>query len=80
MIIKHKLLTIILSVVFPIMATRGEEDAEDENEDEEDELTDAEANRPCAVAAQVWSDLLDRIYSIVKSRCTADIRETRSNV
>lgn len=52
-IIKHKMLTPILSVIFPIMATRGEEDAEDENEDEEEELSETEASRPCAVAAQV---------------------------
>lgn len=55
-ILKNKLLSPILSVVFPIMATRGEEDAGDgecEGEEDSESLTEAEDSRPNAVAAQV---------------------------
>ena len=50
-ILKHKLLLPILSVVFPIMATG--EDAEEENDEDGEELADAGCSRPSAVAAQV---------------------------
>ncbi|XP_028409936.1 importin-4-like [Dendronephthya gigantea] len=55
-ILKNKLLSPILSVVFPIMATRGEEDVADgdcEDEEDTESLTEAEDSRPNAVAAQV---------------------------
>ena len=54
-ILKNKLLSPILSVIFPIMATRGEEDVgDDDEEDDVESLTEAEDSRPNAVAAQVW--------------------------
>ena len=54
-ILKNKLLSPILSVIFPIMATRGDEDVGDGEDDDDDEesLTESEDSRPNAVAAQV---------------------------
>lgn len=62
-ILKNKLLSPILSVIFPIMATRGEEDVGDgecEDEDDAESLTEAEDSRPNAVAAQVRGNKCDR--------------------
>lgn len=62
-ILKNKLLSPILSVIFPIMATRGEEDVGDgecEDEDDAESLTEAEDSRPNAVAAQVRANKSER--------------------
>ncbi|XP_046842759.1 importin-4-like isoform X2 [Xenia sp. Carnegie-2017] len=53
-IIRHKLLSAILTVIFAMMATHGEEDGNCEGcEDETESLPEAEDSRPNAVAAQV---------------------------
>ena len=67
-IIRHKLLSAILTVIFPMMATHGEEDGNCEgSEDETESLPEAEDSRPNAAAAQVGKKIIRLANNIILS-------------
>lgn len=77
LILKNKLLSPILSVVFPIMATRGEEDVgdgESEPDDDEERLDEVEDSRPNAVATQVRKSQMNFLFTLLFLKVLRSVR------